>query len=340
MTGMAGDDGGLTMATNTSSVTNTTNTTDTTSTAAARTADRARAAKPTRPVSTQRRRPELAAFLRSRRARVTPADVGMPPGLRRRTPGLRREEVAQLSGVGVTWYTWLEQGRPINASPQVLDAVARTLRLDAPEREHLYRLAEVPFETEPGALPRRVAPGVQGIIDALDPLLAVVYNSRYDILAANPAYRDLFAVRKARGIGAPNALWTLFTVADEDCPVVHRERELPVMVATLRSAYGRHVGEPAWEEYIRAMSAASPWFAQLWASGEVIPPGPRVKTFRHAAVGDMRMTSQSLSIDGMPECRIVAYTPEDEESREKVTLLRERRERLWPPEYATENPAP
>lgn len=80
--------------------------------------------------TTQRRRPELATFLRSRRARVTPADVGMPPGLRRRTPGLRREEVAQLSGVGVTWYTWLEQGRPINASAQVLDAVARTLRLD------------------------------------------------------------------------------------------------------------------------------------------------------------------------------------------------------------------
>lgn len=190
----------------------------------------------------------------------------------------------------------------------MLDAVARTLRLDAPEREHLYRLAEVPFEAEPGALPRRVAPEVQGIIDALDPLLAVVYNSRYDILAANPAYRDLFAVRKARGIGVPNALWTLFTVTDEDSPVVHRERELPVMVATLRSAYGRHVGEPAWEEYIRALSAASPWFAQLWASGEVIPPGPRVKTFRHA-VGNIRMTSQSLSIDGMPDCRIVAYTP-------------------------------
>src|SRR5437764_424134 len=76
------------------------------------------------------RRTELAAFLRSRRARITPQDVGMPPGLRRRTPGLRREEVAQLAGVGVTWYTWLEQGRPINASVQVLDAVARVLRLD------------------------------------------------------------------------------------------------------------------------------------------------------------------------------------------------------------------
>ncbi|WP_229853953.1 helix-turn-helix transcriptional regulator [Streptomyces filipinensis] len=290
--------------------------------------------------STQRRRPELAVFLRSRRARVTPADVGMPPGLRRRTPGLRREEVAQLSGVGVTWYTWLEQGRPINASPQVLDAVARTLRLDAPEREHLYRLAEVPFEAAAQDLPRRVAPRVQDVIDALDPLLAVVYNARYDVLAANPAYRDLFTVPEAGAIGAPNVLWTLFTLPEETCPVVHREHELPVMVATLRSAYGRHVGERAWEDYIRALSAASPWFARLWASGEVIPPGPRVKTFRHAAVGDMRLSSQSLSIDGMPECRIVVYTPEDERSRAKVAALRERRERLWPPTLTTENPAP
>ncbi|WP_225837024.1 helix-turn-helix transcriptional regulator [Streptomyces sp. NK08204] len=287
---------------------------------------------------TQRRRPELAAFLRSRRARVKPADVGMPPGLRRRTPGLRREEVAQLSGVGVTWYTWLEQGRPINASAQVLDAVARTLRLDPPEREHLYRLAEVPFDPDPQCVTRRIGPEVQGIIDALDPQPAVVYNARYDILATNAAYRALFAVPETLRMGVSNVLWMLFTVSEAACPVVHREQELPLMVATLRSAYGRHVGEPAWEEYIRALSAASPSFAQLWESGVVAPPGPRVKTFRHEAVGEMRMTSQSLSIDGMPECRIVVYTPEEEETRRKVAFLRETRERT--PGWNAENPVP
>ncbi|MEU6550058.1 helix-turn-helix transcriptional regulator [Streptomyces sp. NPDC046915] len=300
--------------------------------------------------TTQRRRHELAVFLRSRRARVTPADVGMPPGLRRRTPGLRREEVAQLSGVGVTWYTWLEQGRPINASPQVLDAVARTLRLDQPEREHLYRLAEVPFDPSPEQPAQTVGPQVQALIDALDPLPAAVYNSRYDILATNPAYRDLFVVPDALGLAVPNVLWTMFVLPEEACPVVQRERELPMMVATLRSSYGRHVGEPAWEDFIRGLSAASPRFAELWANGEVIQPGPRVKTFRHEAVGELRMTSQSLSIDGMPECRIVTYTPESEEARTKVALLRERRERLWPSSdeeaaqvirmWSTENPAP
>src|ERR671936_3068172 len=100
-------------------------------------------------VEAEIRRRELAEFLRSRRARVSPTDVGLPDAGVRRTPGLRREEVAMLAGVGVTWYTWLEQGRPINASMQVLDAVARTLRLDRAEREHLYRLAEAtPLRTE------------------------------------------------------------------------------------------------------------------------------------------------------------------------------------------------
>ncbi|MEV7677658.1 helix-turn-helix transcriptional regulator [Streptomyces sp. NPDC088341] len=276
-----------------------------------------------RDATSRRRRSELAAFLRGRRARVTPADVGMPPGLRRRTPGLRREEVAQLSGVGVTWYTWLEQGRPINASAQVLDAVARTLRLDRAAREHLYHLAEVPHEPDPQADADGVGPEIQGIIDTLDPLPAVVYNARYDILATNSAYDDLFDIRTMRAYGYPNVLWILFCVPENTCPLVYPETELPVMVATLRGAYGRHVGEPEWESFVRRLSAASPRFAELWESGDVIPPGPRVKTFRHEAVaGEIRMTSVSLSVNGMPECRIVVYTPADEESRQWTATIR------------------
>ncbi|MFE1958012.1 helix-turn-helix transcriptional regulator [Streptomyces sp. NPDC059479] len=270
----------------------------------------------------RRRRSELAIFLRGRRARVTPADVGMPPGLRRRTPGLRREEVAQLSGVGVTWYTWLEQGRPINASAQVLDAVARTLRLDRTEREHLYHLAEVPHEPDPQADADGVGPEIQGIVDTLDPLPAVVYNARYDILATNAGYDDLFDIPMMQKYERPNALWILFTAPEEKCPLVFPETELPVMVATLRGAYGRHVGEPGWESFVGRLSVASPHFAELWESGDVILPGPRVKTFRHEAVGEIRMTSVSLSVNGMPECRIVVYTPVDEENRQRTATLR------------------
>ena len=271
----------------------------------------------------RRRRTELAAFLRSRRARVTPADVGMPPGLRRRTPGRRREEVAQLSGVGVTWYTWLEQGRPINASAQVLNAIARTLRLDLAEREHLYQLAEVPQTPDPQADADGIGAEIQGILDALDPHPAVVYNSRYDLIGTNAAYGDLFDLGLMRRYSDRfNALWILFTVSRDACPLVYPEAELPVMVATLRSAYGRHVGEPVWESFVADLSAASPYFAELWEGGNVTPPGPRVKTFRHEAVGQIRMTSVSLSVNGMPECRIVVYTASDEESKERAALLR------------------
>ncbi|WP_413799247.1 helix-turn-helix transcriptional regulator [Streptomyces iranensis] len=272
--------------------------------------------------NTRRRRPELAAFLRSRRARVTPADVGMAPGLRRRTPGLRREEVAQLSGVGVTWYTWLEQGRPINASVQVLDAVARTLRLDQTEREHLYHLAEVPYVPGRERDPRSVSPEVQGIIDAVDPLPAVVYNARYDVLAANAAYGGLFPEMLLSAASERNALWQLFVARRCCAPYVNLAEELPLLVATLRGGYGRNVGEPAWEDFIARLLEASDDFARLWQSGDVAPPGSRIKVVRHASVGEIRLTSTSMQVSGAPETRIVVYTPCDEESRDHVRRVR------------------
>ncbi|MFI9718315.1 helix-turn-helix transcriptional regulator [Streptomyces sp. NPDC052396] len=268
-----------------------------------------------------RKRPELAAFLRSRRARVTPADVGMPEGLRRRTPGLRREEVAQLSGVGVTWYTWLEQGRPINASVQVLDAIARTLRLDQAEREHLYHLAEVPYAPERVADAECVGPEVRGIVDGLHPLPAVVYNARYDLLSANAAYRAMFPFVHYAPEGKCNVLWQLFTMPVCCNPFIDRDAEMPLLVAAFRGAYGRHVGEPAWETFIERLSAASEDFRRLWAAGDVLPPGHRIKHVHHVSVGELRLTSTSLAVGGVPETRIVVYTPNDEESRARIELL-------------------
>lgn len=269
------------------------------------------------------RRTELAAFLRSRRARITPEDVGMAPGLRRRTPGLRREEVAQLAGVGVTWYTWLEQGRPINASVQVLDAVARVLQLDATEREHLYRLAGIPFVSEPDSDAETVGVESQGILDALDPLPAAIYNARYDVRATNATYRMLWPLTSIVARWERNVLYKLFTVPECCMTFVNSAEELPRMVAQVRRSYGRHVGEPAWESFIALMVKESPAFAQLWASGNVAAPGRRVKAFRHDGIGVINMTSMSLSIDGMAEHRFVVYTPVTEDDRLRIELLRQ-----------------
>ncbi|AEW93995.1 DNA-binding protein [Streptantibioticus cattleyicolor NRRL 8057 = DSM 46488] len=268
------------------------------------------------------RRTELAAFLRSRRARVTPQDVGLAPGLRRRTPGLRREEVAQLAGVGVTWYTWLEQGRPINASVQVLDAVGRVLRLDATEQEHLYRLAGVPFVAEAVRDEEGLSEQVRTVLDALDPLPAVVYNARYDIRACNTAYLDVWPGTHLSDRPERNVLWRLFTMPECCAALLNPHEELPRMVAQLRAAYGRHVGEPAWETFVARLTRASASFAQMWASGDVAPPGSQIKLVRTASVGELRMVTTSLSIDGLPEHRIVVYAPADEESRQGLARLR------------------
>ncbi|MES9609222.1 MULTISPECIES: helix-turn-helix transcriptional regulator [Actinomadura] len=267
-----------------------------------------------------RRRTELAAFLRSRRERISPEDVGMPPGPRRRTPGLRREEVAQLAGVGVTWYTWLEQGRPINASTQVLDAVARTLRLDGAEREHLYRLADVPdaaVEEQAESLPE----DVQGILDALVPLPAAVVNARSDILAWNAAFAAIFP----HLVNAPpcerNTLWKMFTLPPCCNPIVNLEDTASDHVAVFRHRYSRHLDEPGWKDLVRRLQAASPLFARLWASHDVALPGPSAKVFRHSAVGEIRTRTTSMDITASPNARLVAYTPADEESRDRIGRL-------------------
>jgi transcriptional regulator with XRE-family HTH domain len=272
-----------------------------------------------------RRREELATFLRSRRARIRPEDVGLPPGPRRRTPGLRREEVAHLAGVGVTWYTWLEQGRPINASVQVLDAIARTLRLDGPECEHLYRLADLPWVAGPGN-GHSLEPETQGILDAVNPLPAAAYTSRYDLLAHNLAYEAMFpGLAHAKGLDR-NVLWHLFTCRDCCTPFLNREEELPVMVAMVRSAFGRHLGDPVWTDFVRRLSAMSPVFASLWAAHNVGSAGTRAKIFRHPTVGDVHLTSSTFTPATTPETRVVIYTPRDESTRTRLErLIREAR---------------
>jgi transcriptional regulator with XRE-family HTH domain len=266
------------------------------------------------------RHDELGQFLRSRRERIRPGDAGLPAGLRRRTPGLRREEVAQLAGVGVTWYTWLEQGRAVNASVQVLDAIARTLRLDRAEREHLYRLADVPTVTGPPD--ECLEPEVRVILDGLVPLPAVVYNGRYDALAWNGVYASMFP-----GIaGAPprerNALWQMFMMPGCCASVVKRELELRSMVATFRAAYGRHLREPAWTAFVDRLSAASGEFAAMWARHDVGEPVRREKVFRHHRFDhELRVTATSLAVSATPETRLVVYTPVREVDRAALAAL-------------------
>jgi transcriptional regulator with XRE-family HTH domain len=267
------------------------------------------------------RRTELAAFLRSRRERISPEDVGLPVGSRRRTAGLRREELAQLAGVGVTWYTWLEQGRPINASVQVLDAIARTLRLDATERGHLFRLADVPGASATAdcgecALP----PEVQRILDSIA-YPASVTTERFDLLAWNKIYGALFP----RLVGSPpaerNTLLSCLTSPACCSPMPEQEKYSAALVAQLRVAYGRHVGDPAWTHFIRRLEAVSPTFAAVWAAHDVAQPASYTKRFRHATLGLLTTKSTSFAINAVPGARMVIYTPDDARTEKAIARL-------------------
>ncbi|WP_211267214.1 helix-turn-helix transcriptional regulator [Nonomuraea candida] len=264
------------------------------------------------------RRTDLSAFLRTRRERITPEMVDLAPGPRRRTPGLRREEVAQLAGVGVTWYTWLEQGRPINASTQVLDAIARTLKLDSAERHHLYRLAGQIADPVP-ADSGQVTPEMREILDRLGEMPACVANSRCDALAWNDAYAALFPELVGAPEGERNSLWHTCLNRTPTTRLMERDQELARMVAVFRGAYSRHADSPCWQDFIRRLSAESAEFARLWARQDVADPGPRVKGFEHVEHGVLRFSTTSLT--AVPEIRLIVYTPIDDRTRRVMSTL-------------------
>jgi transcriptional regulator with XRE-family HTH domain len=271
--------------------------------------------------ATTARRTELAAFLRSRRERISPEDVGLPAGTRRRTAGLRREELAQLAGVGVTWYTWLEQGRPINASVQVLDAIAHTLRLDAIERAHLFRLADVPGAAAPADCEEcTLPPEVQRILDAV-PYPASVLTERFDLLAWNRIYASLFP----RLVGSPpserNTLLSCLIGPSCCSPVPEKDMYSASLIAQLRNAYGKHVGDPAWTHFIRRLEALSPTFAAMWAAHDVAQPTSHTKRFRHPTLGVLTTKSTSFAVNAVPGARMVIYTPDDAHSEQAIARL-------------------
>jgi hypothetical protein len=274
-----------------------------------------------KPVDTaELRRRELAAFLRSRRERLSPDQLGFPEFGRRRTPGLRREEVAQHAGVGVTWYTWLEQARDINVSDQVLDAIARTLLLDPHERGHLFTLAGSPLaEVGPDSVP--VSEPVLQLMTKLDPYPVCVTNGRYDLLAYNHAYQVLIGDLDALPFEQRNSLWLMFT-----CPAMREafpdwEKATRRMVAQYRAAMADHVGESVWKCMVRRLQDASPEFTELWNRHDVASPENLTKQIRHAQLGPLQFTYTNLWLSQRMGVRLVTYTPDDPDTAAKLDLV-------------------
>jgi transcriptional regulator with XRE-family HTH domain len=255
------------------------------------------------------RRVDLAEFLRARRAAVEPAEVGLAAGTRRRTAGLRREEVALLAGVSVSWYTWLEQGRPINVSTAVLDALARTLRLDAAEWEHLLRLAgHVPGPLVPAERdgPPAWAPGY---LAALDPSPAYLLGPRWEFLAWNVAQAALYPPIDQLPPAQRNLVWVVFAEPAARRLIVDWEQEARRVLAQFRADVTPWRDDPAVLALVEDLHRCSAVFADWWPRHDVSGFASRTRRYQHATAGMLTFDYQVLVPAGEPDLRLVAQLP-------------------------------
>lgn len=251
---------------------------------------------------------ELREFLRSRRARVSPAEAGLPDGgARRRTPGLRREEVAVLAGVGVSWYQWLEQGRDITVSPQVLDSVGRVLRLSSAERRHLYVLAGLnPPAPEVDPRNAHMCDGLGRLIDTWMPYPAHIMDAYWNAVMYNDAARMVLGMRPG---GVENCLIAFFTDPVYRSRAKSWEQNAAHVVAQYRAACSERPGDDGFRAVVEEAKELSPEFTELWERRDVAPGGQVRKEMEHPVVGTLVVESTQLRVPARPDLAIVLHTP-------------------------------
>lgn len=249
-------------------------------------------------------RAELRDFLRKCRARLSPSDVGLPSGGRRRTPGLRREEVAVLASVGESWYAWLEQGRDINVSDRVLDAIAGALRMSPLERAHLYRLAglQPPELSRPGTVP--ADPRLQRVVDGWGCSPAYVIDRWWNIVVANGAARDVFALREQDH----NCVVAFFTNAERRKRYPNRAEVGSAVVSQLRADAARFPDDEGFRTLVSGLLTESPEFAELWERHEVNRAHPSERVIVHPVAGKLELEQTTLAITDCQDARLVLFT--------------------------------
>ena len=257
----------------------------------------------------QRTRAELAAFLRSRRERISPEQAGLPAGGRRRTPGLRREEVAALAGVGLTWYTWLEQGRDIGVSTAFLDSVCRVLKLDATERRHLYLLTYQRAPAEQAQTWCVVPPVIHRMMADMPLRPAYVLNRRWDVLAWNAAADKVFDFA-ARPPEQRNLLWLLFT--DERmrsllCP--WQEQAIQLLCA-FRLGFAHASAQSDVGELVRSLEKVSAEFKDWWHRNDIHGSSHGIRHLNIESVGRVPFEQATLTIDTNRHLHLVYYAPD------------------------------
>ncbi|SEH03666.1 Transcriptional regulator, contains XRE-family HTH domain [Nonomuraea solani] len=271
-------------------------------------------------------RRQLGEFLQTRRSRLRPEDVGVTTyGGRRRVPGLRREELALLAGVSTSYYSRLEQGQAPNASPEVLDALARALHLNDAERRHLHELATGGRGPRRRPAPERVGPATRQLIATLGDVPVILLGRRSDVLAWNAPGHALYAGHLAPDAPdaprrRPNMAHLLFLDVHTRDLYADWAAKARAAVATLRMASGRHPDDPLLAALIGELTVKSPEFATLWAGHPVKAGGDAVYEMRHPLVGTMRVTQQTLRTAD-DQALVIATTEPGSPSHSAMTLL-------------------
>ncbi|PGW60626.1 transcriptional regulator [Bacillus cereus] len=264
------------------------------------------------------RREALSAFLKTKRAQISPESIGLPAGTRRRTPGLRREEVAQLAGVSTTWYTWLEQGRDIKVSTIVLDCISKALQLNNDETDYLYDLA---FEsnseiTSPKKDQSKLSPSLIRILDELTYCPTIITDRHCHIVGWNPAAAYVFLDFEQIPNDQRNLIRLVFTRKELKALAVNWDHFVKGFLAIFRTYYGRYLDDEWYSQFIKEMSHSHPEFQDLWKESQVSKAPDMIIEFRHAKAGKMLFNLTSLQVQGDMDLRCSIYTPVGETDTE------------------------
>ncbi len=261
-------------------------------------------------MSDEQRRQDLADFLRTRRMRLSPEQVGLISSGRRRTPGLRREEVAQLANVGVSWYTLLEQGRTIHPSSQVLLSIADALQLTSDERQHLFLLADQQRLVNTHDSHEQVSPALRRVLDALNPIPAHIIDHRWNYLAWNTAAKQVFLLSKS--LMPPyeyNAVWNIFVNPMSRIYNPEWEQVAQRVLAEFRADSARFADDEWFKRLIADLQRASPEFRAWWPRHDVRGRADARKDIEHPLVGRLMFEHTTLQVPTMPDLKVMIYTP-------------------------------
>ncbi|MFF5482510.1 helix-turn-helix domain-containing protein [Streptomyces sp. NPDC012935] len=270
------------------------------------------------------RRAELSEFLRTRRARLKPEDVGLPDfGRHRRVPGLRREELAQLAGVSVAYYTRLEQGNGRNVSAEVLGAIARALRLSDAEHSHLTHLAKPKqHKKKPAARTEQVRPALRQLLESIEGVPAYISGRRSDILAWNRMAAAVFGDWSELPVQERNWARLVFLKPEYRELFVEWDQKASDMVAFLRMDAGCHSDDPRLSALVGELSLKSEEFRRLWANHDVKEKSYGVKRLRHPLVGELTLNFESFRLsDGTEQVLITYHAEPGSPSAEALRLL-------------------